>query len=334
MTRKINILLFIIAMSLGLEGCAWVSLHSYHETEIKVSYKDTGQPAAMLPIRVRYWYDSYGVFYDFRKPPDVSTNLNENGEVLLDLADYSYGIDLDVGESGFRIKKEIIQNGGKLKGTQNHREVEIRLIPRALAMQSSSSNPQELITYPPEKVEISQPAISDKPVDVWLMPLEGFPPEYTRELEKKFSAELGLNVRATVHAGRTAKMFSPSGQIIAERVRDELRIPLQRLYDITPKTIIVALTLDDLNGEDGGTRFAFAMHFPPERLSVVSMARLSDKFFGKIDVPSITKLRLYKMVKKAIGLQYYGYARSTDLKSVLYSPVMNLDDLDAAGTSF
>ncbi|WP_146180036.1 peptidase [Opitutus sp. ER46] len=182
--------------------------------------------------------------------------------------------------------------------------------------------------------ESAQPAIPDKPVDVWLMPLEGFPPEYARELEKKFSAELCLNVRATVHAGRTPKMFGPSKQMLGERVRDELKVPLQRLYDVTPKTIFVVLTRDDLNSEDGGTRFLFAMHFPPERLSVVSMARLSDSFFGKKDTPEVTKLRLYKMVKKAIGTQYYAYPRSTDLKSVMYSPVMSLDDLDAVGTDF
>ena len=177
-------------------------------------------------------------------------------------------------------------------------------------------------------------AISDKPVDVWLMPLEGFPPDYARELEKKFSTELGLNVRASVHAGRTQKMFGPSRQMISERVRDELKVPLHRLYDVTPKTIFVVLTRDDLNGENGGTRFVFATHFPPERLSVISMARLSDSFFGKPDSPEVTKLRLYKMVKKAIGLQYFGYARATDLKSVMYSPVMSLDDLDAVGPNF
>ncbi len=56
------------------------------------------------------------------------------------------------------------------------------------------------------------------------MPLEGFPPEYARELEKRFSAELGLNVRSTVHAGRTPNMFGPSGQMLGERVRDQLRV--------------------------------------------------------------------------------------------------------------
>ncbi len=111
-------------------------------------------------------------------------------------------------------------------------------------------------------------------------------------------------------------------------------MPLQRLYDVTPRTIFVVLTRDDLNTEIGGTRFAFAMHFPPQRLSIVSMARLSDAFSGKKDNPAVTKLRLYKMVKKAMGTQYYGYPRSTDLKSVMYSPVMSLVDLDAIGTSF
>jgi predicted Zn-dependent protease len=186
----------------------------------------------------------------------------------------------------------------------------------------------------PKEQGAPAPGIPNKPVDVWLLPIEGFPPEYARELEKTFLSELGLNVRATVHTGRTAKMYSPSGQMIAERVRDDLQIPIKRLYNLTPQTIFIALTREDLNGEDGGTRFVFASHFPPERLSVISTARLSDAFYGKPDTPDNTRLRLYKMVKKAIGLQYYGYWRSTDLKSVMYSPIMSLDDLDAVGTSF
>lgn len=186
----------------------------------------------------------------------------------------------------------------------------------------------------PKTTEAPVTTIPSGPVDVWLMPLEGFPLDYTRELQKRFSAELGLNVRATVTAGRSSKMFGASGQMIAQQVRDELKVPLQRLYNITPKTIVIVLTRDDLNVADSGNRFLFASHFHRERLSVVSMARLTDSFFGKADSPEVTKLRLYKMVKKTVGMQYYGYARSTDLNSVMYSPVMSLDDLDAVGASF
>ena len=102
-------------------------------------------------------------------------------------------------------------------------------------------------------------SIPDKVVDVWLMPIDGFPPDYAREMEQTFSAELGLNIRTTVHAGRTQQMFGPSQQMISERVRDELRVPLNRLYDVGPKTVIIVLTPDDLNNADSGLRFTFAI---------------------------------------------------------------------------
>jgi predicted Zn-dependent protease len=73
---------------------------------------------------------------------------------------------------------------------------------------------------------------------------------------------------------------------------------------------------------------------PALRMSVVSMARMQDSFYGAPSTPFRTKARMYKMVKKAVGLLYYGYDRSSDKKSVMYSPIMNLNDLDAVGTDF
>ncbi|MDP1579246.1 MAG: hypothetical protein Q8M02_03145, partial [Candidatus Didemnitutus sp.] len=90
-------------------------------------------------------------------------------------------------------------------------------------------------TPAPAPASVHPAAVSDRPVDIWLIPLEGFHEDLTRELERKFSAELGLRVRSTVHAGRTPKMFGPSRQMLAERVRAELLVPLRRLYYVTPK---------------------------------------------------------------------------------------------------
>ncbi len=189
-------------------------------------------------------------------------------------------------------------------------------------------------TPPTTSLSVHPANAADRPVNVWLIPLEGFPENVTRKLESQFAAELGLRVRSTVHAGRTPKMFGPSGQMIAERVRSELLVPVQRLYDVTPKTAFIVLTKDDLNSKDAGTRFVFARHFHDDRLSIVSSARLHESFFGNLEQAGLTDLRLYKMVKKTIGLQFYGYPRSTDLKSVMYSPVMSLQDLDDHGTAF
>ncbi len=173
----------------------------------------------------------------------------------------------------------------------------------------------------------------EMPVDVWLMPLEGFPRDYAVELQRTLSAELGLNIKVTVDAGRSRKMFGASGQMIAEQAEQELQEVRARLHPGL-RTICLALVPDDLNGSDGTTRFVFAYTFYRQRFSIVSIARMKGSFYQGFENPEVTKARLYKMVKKAIGTLYYHYPRSTDLKSVMYSPVMSLEDLDAVGTAF
>ncbi len=192
------------------------------------------------------------------------------------------------------------------------------------------------MTLPPAPTGPASPATTsiERPIDVWLLPIEGFPPELTDYLRSTFSRELPLNIKASVQTGRSAKMFGPNRQMIAEQALAELQTAISRLYDVTPKTVFIILTADDLNGAGGGTRFVFAQHFHQARVSIVSIARLRDSFFGGTDSPAQTKTRLYKMVKKSLGLQFYLYDRSTELRSVMYSPINSLDDLDASGTQF
>lgn len=175
--------------------------------------------------------------------------------------------------------------------------------------------------------------VPDGPVDVWLVPLDGFPHAMVTSLARRLSSELHINVRASAHAGTNQQMYGGSGQMISEQVLRELSPAISRLYDATPKTAYIVLTAADLNGADGTTRFVFSTHFTG-RKSVISVARLSDAFFGRSDRPEVTTERLHKIVKKSIGLQYYELPRSTKMESVMYSPIMSLDDLDAVGTAF
>ena len=43
---------------------------------------------------------------------------------------------------------------------------------------------------------------------------------------------------------------------------------------------------------------------------------------------------LRKMISKNIGIMYYGLEESTDRKSVLYGPILGLDDLDSISEDF
>ena len=175
--------------------------------------------------------------------------------------------------------------------------------------------------------------IPDGPVDVWLVPLDGFPHALVTSLARRLSSDLHINVRASTHAGTNQQMYGASGQMISGQVLREISPALARLYDTTPRTAFVVLTPFDPNGADGSTRFVFATHFSG-RKSVVSLARLSDSFFGRPDRPEVTAERLFKIVKKSIGIQYFSLPRSTEMRSVMYSPIMSLDDLDASGTAF
>ena len=135
MMNRFFYLLTVTAALVFINGCVWVSLHKYYPTKIEARYKDTRQPASIVPVAVQYWYDSYGIFYDLRKPKKVSSKTDANGEVILDIADYSGGINLYIGDTGFSIDKNIVQNGGQPRGyqkkskSQNYREIELKISP-------------------------------------------------------------------------------------------------------------------------------------------------------------------------------------------------------------
>ncbi len=40
------------------------------------------------------------------------------------------------------------------------------------------------------------------------------------------------------------------------------------------------------------------------------------------------------MITKNIGIMYYGLEQSSDRKSVLFGPILSLDDLDSIGEDF
>lgn len=185
------------------------------------------------------------------------------------------------------------------------------------------------------KVQTPNTKVPEGFVDVWLIPMEGMPENDVRYFTDKLTHETGLIVRATVEAGKSAQMYdTASKQIIAQRILYDYKTLPKHLDAISAKTVYIVLTTDDLNDEERRFRFVFMSTAPSLRMSVVSMARMRDSFYGAPDTPFRTRARMYKMVKKAVGLLYYEYSRSSDRNTVMYSPIMGLDDLDAIGTNY
>jgi predicted Zn-dependent protease len=172
-------------------------------------------------------------------------------------------------------------------------------------------------------------------VAVWLIPMDDFRYEEAALLAKALSDDLKLNVRATLNMGSAGlKPFAGTTQFAAEDIFAMANAIIPNLTDKRPDTAYIVLTQRDINSRERSLRFNFAVHNRAMRTAVLSSARLTiNQAGGMVDVPTIRK-RLFKMTKRNIGDVYYGYTRSTDIRDVMYSPIMGLDDIDRMGTEF
>ena len=100
-----------------------------------------------------------------------------------------------------------------------------------------------------------------------------------------------------------------------------------------PRAIVIGLTTYDLYIRAYSWQWAFAFR-QDNRLAVVSIARMDPTNWGEPPNPDRLRTRLRKMVSKNLGIMYYGLPESSSRSSVLYGPILGLDDLDSIGETF
>jgi len=98
-------------------GCAMVSMHKLRPVEVSVQNKNSELPVPHAKIKVSYWYDSYGYFYVFNKPENVLTNTDSMGFATIQLADFRYGIHMQVNETHYELSAKDVLSGGRLSGS-------------------------------------------------------------------------------------------------------------------------------------------------------------------------------------------------------------------------
>ncbi|MFW2478738.1 MAG: hypothetical protein ACN4GF_01210, partial [Lentimonas sp.] len=170
-------------------------------------------------------------------------------------------------------------------------------------------------------------------VDVFFIPME-FPSSLAIRLAEDLEQELGIEIVVSVQMGTSTEMYELNlNQYNTRRIFAEGLVILHRIknQDKTPYAVI--LTSKDINSPPYNLRFNFATH-SPAGMSVVSTARMDNRNYGLRDDSEQLYSRLKKMVKKSIGFGHLGYTRSLDRDSVMYSPIMSIQDLDEIGTDY
>jgi predicted Zn-dependent protease len=171
-----------------------------------------------------------------------------------------------------------------------------------------------------------------KPIDVYIVPLEDFPENLASDIAKKMSVDLNLHVKSTLRMGSLALTKQPnSEQLNSEEIIDNSQPVIKRLPELTDKTYSVLLTTNDINSPPFNFRFVFAAHNKNAHTSVVSLTRMMSYVNEKPVFDNEAQARLYKMIKRSIGEHYLGWNRSTNIKDIMYSPIMSVQDLDDVG---
>ena len=121
-------------------------------------------------------------------------------------------------------------------------------------------------------------------------------------------------------------------QLIAE----ELIEMLKRRYPEharSPQSILIGITEGDMYIREVNWRFAFARR-DGDRFAIVSSARMDPVSFGFLPDDELLQTRLRKMLSKNIGIMYYKLPQKSDRRSVMFGPILGIDDLDSMGEDF
>lgn len=172
-------------------------------------------------------------------------------------------------------------------------------------------------------------------IDVYLVPVDDFPYPFSDQLARTLSKELNLSVRASLPMGVADLNALPnSSQLACDDIISQAHEVGLRLPNRSPKFVVIALTTRDINDRSQSLRFLFAQNHRPTHTSVISVARMFASTPSTKGTQEQVSMRVYKMVKRAIGEQYFGLSRSADITDIMYAPIMSLEDIDAMGFGY
>ena len=209
----------------------------------------------------------------------------------------------------------------------NHRGIEFHVVIASIVLLSCARAMEA-----PESPERPRPLQAK--ARVYFVPVGRFPQAALEQLPAYFKSKKGLAIEVlpTIPIDRTA-FDSNRRQLIAE----ELIGLMMRGYPSLardPDSILVGLTVGDMYiRAKPEWRYAFAAG-DTVRFAVVSSARMDPMNYRQPPDAERLGLRLRKMVSKYIGYMYFQLPSNSDRRSVMYSPILSVDDLDSIGEDY
>jgi len=184
--------------------------------------------------------------------------------------------------------------------------------------------PQHQVTETPRPEKLSM---------VYFVMLGKFSSPSPERLVQYYGQKLRLDIRVLpeIPFERMAVNYGRQ-QLVAEELVELIKRAYPDLAN-DAQAVLIGITADDMYIRESQWRFAFSRR-QEWRFAVVSSARMDPVFFGGPADDDLLHIRLRKMISKNLGIMYFGLPQSKDRRSVLYGPILGLDDLDSIGEDF
>ena len=176
-------------------------------------------------------------------------------------------------------------------------------------------------------------AASYRLCQIVFVPIGNFPETAMYKVAGYYRDTLGIEITVT----RTVPFEEPMidrgrNQLVGEQLIDQMKRYLP-VYAGNPRIMMIGFTRGDMYVQHKDWLFAFA-HREDGRFAAISTARMDPENFGLPADDRVLISRLMKMTLKQIGLYFYELPQREETTSVLFSPILGVDDLDAVSMDF
>ena len=176
-------------------------------------------------------------------------------------------------------------------------------------------------------------ANSSRLCQIMFVPVGDFPVTALQKVANYYQETLGVKIVVSDPISIEESMFDRARrQLIAEELVNHVR---GRFPEPTrnQRLMMIGFTRADMYIQHKEWRFAFAYR-ENGRFAAISTARMDPVNFGLPPDDGVLVRRLIKMTSKQIGLYFYELPERQEKTSVLFSPILGVDDLDEVAMDF
>lgn len=176
-------------------------------------------------------------------------------------------------------------------------------------------------------------ASSSRLCKIMFVPVGDFPVTSLQKVAAYYQETLGVRIDVSDSLPIEDGMLNRGRrQLIAEELVNQLRAKFPDAAK-NQRLMMIGFARADMYIRHKEWQFAFAYR-ENGRFAAISTARMDPVNFGLPPDDSVLVRRLIKMTSKQIGLYFYQLPERQEKTSVLFSPILGVDDLDEVAMDF